>query len=232
MEKQVIILAKSSKHHGHCVGGVEVGTGNWIRLVSEDEETDGALTDQDMISADGSPCGVLDKVTVTCLRENPTDNQPENYLIDRSVPFVKNGVATLEEVLQVPHIRANEWLHNIYANQWPAVEVSEWEAYLNKGYRKYSIVFVEVDNLTLHHVENEKGKKKTKANFEFKNKSGEVRNYKNISITDPDYYETPDGYTIPKAYLIISFPNRPIVDEDSGRTRYYKFIAKIFEPNS
>lgn len=43
MEKKIIILTKSKKHSGYCVAGIDYETGEWIRLVSSDLETEGAL---------------------------------------------------------------------------------------------------------------------------------------------------------------------------------------------
>lgn len=52
MEKRVIILTKSDKNGGYCVAGIDVNTGNFIRLVSEDENSNYALSDNDLIYDD------------------------------------------------------------------------------------------------------------------------------------------------------------------------------------
>ena len=45
---EMVVLTKSAKNGGHCVAGIDVDTGNWVRLVSNDLNTHGALSDQDM----------------------------------------------------------------------------------------------------------------------------------------------------------------------------------------
>ena len=44
MQKDIIILTESDKNHAFCVAGIDIHTGRWVRLVTEDEDTDGALT--------------------------------------------------------------------------------------------------------------------------------------------------------------------------------------------
>lgn len=43
MRKKVILLTKSLKNGGYCVAGIDYYTGQWIRLVSGNQETKGAL---------------------------------------------------------------------------------------------------------------------------------------------------------------------------------------------
>ena len=42
--KKIIILTESSKFKNNCVAGIEKDTGKWIRVVSDVEDTYGALT--------------------------------------------------------------------------------------------------------------------------------------------------------------------------------------------
>ena len=44
MKKEVAILTKSSKYKGYCVAGIDVNTGEWVRFVSDNEQTHGALS--------------------------------------------------------------------------------------------------------------------------------------------------------------------------------------------
>lgn len=44
MKREVAILTKSSKFGGFCVAGVDINTGEWVRFVSNDERTHGALS--------------------------------------------------------------------------------------------------------------------------------------------------------------------------------------------
>ena len=43
--KTLIILTKSSKYHGNCVTGIDTENGKWIRLMTHDEQSQGAVPD-------------------------------------------------------------------------------------------------------------------------------------------------------------------------------------------
>ena len=60
MTKEVAILTKSSKHGGFCVAGVDLDTGEWVRLVSDDVQSHGALSRRDITYEDRSICTPLD----------------------------------------------------------------------------------------------------------------------------------------------------------------------------
>lgn len=74
MRKKVILLTKSLKNGGYCVAGIDYYTGQWIRLVSGNQETKGAL------EKCGVPYKPLDIVIVDNITPMPIQYQPENYL--------------------------------------------------------------------------------------------------------------------------------------------------------
>lgn len=76
MRKKVILLTKSLKNGGYCVAGIDYYTGQWIRLVSGNQETKGAL------EKCGVPYKPLDIVIVDNITPMPIQYQPENYLIE------------------------------------------------------------------------------------------------------------------------------------------------------
>ena len=59
--KEVVILTKSYKNKGYCVAGIDAETGEWIRLVSDDEESHGSLFREHMSYNDGGSarCWIL-----------------------------------------------------------------------------------------------------------------------------------------------------------------------------
>ena len=91
MEKKIIILAKSVKHSGYCVAGIDYETGEWIRLVSKDEETEYAVPQKDLVCTDGKDIEVYDIVVCSILKNCGTEVQPENYLYDENVKWQKVG---------------------------------------------------------------------------------------------------------------------------------------------
>jgi hypothetical protein len=79
---EVVILTKSIKNGGYCVAGIDINTSKWVRLVSSDRDSHGALFEQDIQYRNGMNCEPLDVARVPILRKMPTAYQPENVLID------------------------------------------------------------------------------------------------------------------------------------------------------
>lgn len=88
--KDILILAKSGKHGNFCIAGKEIRTGNWIRPISDNNETNGAITeDQARLTFDGATCApwkckTLRKVRINFSQYAPNDYQPENYQINNT----------------------------------------------------------------------------------------------------------------------------------------------------
>lgn len=211
MTKEVLILTKSTKRGGYCVAGVDARSGEWIRLVSPNAWSHGALTDEHMTCTDGSSCGPLDCVRVQIAHEVPVQHQPENILIDVNQKFEKLDTWTLQNVLRLHP--AENW-ETVYGNTEPFL-TEETIAGIN-----HSLILIHTDWMRIRQWPTDSGKPKTRANFCF---GGQWYNY--IAVTDPEYYEVADGTILNSAYLVVSLPDAPY---DNGR--YYKFIARIFTP--
>lgn len=201
MFKDIVILTKSAKHSNYCVAGIDIKTRRWIRLVSDDVATDGALSNFDIRLSTGELCKPLDLVRVEIDKPVPEGCQTENHLIEKGKKWVKLDELTIADVVKL-HYPSNK--PYIFGNDRP---------YINGiDYMKYSLILAEVDNIKVYN--NEFGRRK--ANFTYKSHF-----YQEISVTDPEYY---DGltYDFKKAYIVVSIPK---TDFDG---KYYKFIAKIF----
>lgn len=48
-----LVLTKSSKYSGYCVAGIDCKSGNWIRLITEDLQSHGAVGAEDLIYKNG-----------------------------------------------------------------------------------------------------------------------------------------------------------------------------------
>lgn len=212
MKKKAAILTKSSKLGGYCVAGVDLNTGEWVRFVSDDALTHGALSSAGITYEDENSCKPLDVVLVDVLRKAPSAYQPENYLVNSRERWKKVGECTLSDVLNTHPEEVHPY---VYGNSGPFVDGKEIN---NIG---YSLTLVKVSSLTINHTNNMyNDKPKTKASFFYNG-----RQYNNISVTDPDYYSVPDGTKLTNAYLVISLPDAPFPEN-----HYYKFVAKIY-PN-
>jgi hypothetical protein len=76
---------------------------------------------------------------------------------------------------------------------------------------------IEVSNFTIHRNAETDTKPKTKASFLYQNTY-----YNNMSVTDPQYYDKPNGFVLRRAALVMSLPDDPFAG------KYYKFAAQIF----
>lgn len=206
----VVVLTKSSKYKGYCVAGIDIDTGKWVRMVSNDSQSHGALSYQDLRYADGTTTDVLDQIQVSILDFKPSATQPENILIDESEYFIKKGTLSLSEVLK---IHPPERHRALLGNYTYYLEPSEIDTV------KHSLVLVKVDSISFNWKITSYGKEKLKINFYYNGKY-----YSNISVTDPDYYQVQNNSTMQSAIIVISLPD----DDWSRENGYYKFVAKIF----
>ena len=209
MTVEIAVLTKSSKHGGYCVAGINPRTGQWIRLVSGDERTHGALQIRDMQYGNGADCQPLDVARVPAIAESPLAYQPENVLADRRYCWEWTGIISINDILKIHPPERHPFL---FGNQKPYITAAEI------GRAGHSLVLVKVKSLYISHTTNPQGKRKTKAGFQYQSDW-----YHNMSVTDPAYYEVPDGTKIEAAALVISLPDVPFQED-----RYYKFIAQIY----
>ena len=99
MKKDIIILTKSDKRAGYCIAGIDVSNGEWIRLVSSNEETENAVPMRDIVCSNGDMVEIYDIVEVDIVKPMPTKVQPENYLYNENTKWVKKGKSSLDEVI-------------------------------------------------------------------------------------------------------------------------------------
>ena len=199
----IVMLTKSSKFGKYCVAGIDLYKREWVRLVSPTGESDGAISDYEMRSADGYIFKPLDVVKVATIKRDPIGCQTENQVLDTRYPWTLLGTMTLSGVL---------YHHPI---ETPNYIFEDTQKYLlEDAVKKYnhSLVFTEVTNLTVY--KNELNKQKCSFTYN-------GYNYYDISVTDPDYY-TYLECKIQKAYIVVSIPH------SAYEGRFYKFVAKIF----
>lgn len=202
---ELAILTKSSKNRGYCVAGIEIKSGEWVRLVSSDADSHGALFDRNMQYKNGGVCQILDVARVPILRSVSGEYQPENVLIDERIPWEKTGRLSVDELLALHPVEDHP---NLLGNTYP---------YITKeriGMVGHSLALVMVNDLVITHPE----ERKTKAEFTYLGIQ-----YRDMAVTDRDYYRVQNNTCIETAILVVSLPDAPISER-----KYYKFIAKIF----
>lgn len=99
MKKIIILMTKSFKRNNYCVAGIDRETGDWIRFVSDDVNSEGAVLCEDVRYIDGTEADVLDIVEVDLIKPVPTPAQSENWLYNRKVKWKKCGTATIQQVI-------------------------------------------------------------------------------------------------------------------------------------
>lgn len=208
---EMIIMTKSSKIGNYCIAGVDINTGEWIRVVSDDEEIRGALTDENITYEDGTQCEILDIVKVPYI-ENVGDRlQPENILLDREYYIEKEDEATLEDVLSLHQVEQHRYL---FGTGYSSIKTD----YLDERNVYDSLALIQVQNLIFNWKRNKKGKLKLRLTFDYND-----RIYTDIPVTDPKFYGVKDGEEYEKAIVVMSLG----VPQEG---RCYKLAAQIF-PN-
>lgn len=203
----MVVLTKSSKYGSNCVAGIDLVNGNWVRLVTEDDASYGAVSDEDLICKDGRNVEVLDVIDAPILGMCNDCVQPENVLLDLNTYIEIKGRMTMDEVLKIHPL---ERKRNILGNDYGYIT----EARVNTV--GYSLIMVEVFDLVISQEENPYGKPKTKARFIY-----QETEYENMSVTDYKFYSIQSGTMYERAILVVS-----IGTPYNGR--YYKFVSAIF----
>lgn len=210
MNKTAVILTKSYKNGGYCVAGIDVNTKGWIRFVSSNMATHGAVTEEMMRYEDGSCCEIGDVVKVRVVEPAPAPHQPENYLIDENYYWKKEDEIDLDGLLNL-HNCENAYYPFIFQDNWSYIQDNALEEV------EQSLVMVKVSNLTINPVHN--GAPVTnKCDFWYRGNW-----YRYMSVTDPDYRNDGPTVCIDEAIVIVSLPDAP------SKGKFYKCVAKIIE---
>jgi len=208
-QRDIMILKKSSKHHEYCVAGIDCATGKFVRLMSNNDDKEGALSGEQMHYENDAEAQILDMARVKTIKNTPTKIQPENVLID------ENG--KWEKIATVPKQEAFKYLNNnveyIFCNNKPHLTKEEAESC------NCSLIFVQVQNVRVYTIDDIHDRKKTKMSFVFNDEE-----YKDIAVTDPDYRDKNEKFV--RANIVFSLPDGDWSEEHG---KYYKFATKIFK---
>lgn len=211
MEKKIIILTKSKKHSGYCVAGIDYETGEWIRLVSSDLETEGAVPWEDLQCSNGETLEVYDIIMCRLLRKCGTIVQPENCLYDETVKWEKVGKSNLDEVIKIHGYDSEEYVFENEDTKLPA----DW---IFSGNPSLCLLKVKDASIWVKTFED----KKISLNFTY-----DDIQYKYMSISQIDllnYYrnKTDDSYPLGTVTVVFS-----LTDKYYWNGKYYKVVAQI-----
>ncbi|OPX85320.1 hypothetical protein [Pelotomaculum sp. PtaB.Bin117] len=219
MYKDIILLTTSKKINNLCIAGVEKENGSWVRIISEDEEIQHAITTNDAMYEDGSMPQIMDIIRIKCKGYKPNYYQPENYVLDDSYYWKKVGTASIRELLRVHPVENNSFL---FYDTDKCIE----RAYFNNLNDKdrYSLTLISPEDICVHVKQWSKHEKK-KVTMSF-NYSG--NRYWYIRLTDTEfeniYLQYQDGnYNYrEKCLLVVS-----LGDVNPKDNKHYKLIAKV-----
>lgn len=211
MEKKIIILTKSKKHSGYCVAGIDYETGEWIRLVSSDSETEGAVPWEDLQYSNGETLEVYDIIMCRLLRKCGTIVQPENCLYDETVKWEKVGKSNLDEVIK---IHGYDSMDYVFENEDTKLS-ADW---IFSGNPSLCLLKVKDASVWVKTFED----KKISLNFTY-----DDIQYKYMSISQIDllnYYRNKIDDSYPLGTVTVVFS---LTDKYYWNGKYYKVVAQI-----
>lgn len=219
MEKEIIILTKSEKYRNYCVAGIDAETGEWVRLVSDDEEIKYALTNKDIEYEDGAEVQILDKVKVKIKDKQECWYHPENYVIDDEEYFEYIEKSDKKDIKK--YVTDNEI---IFFN----TENSLTEEELKNQDDIYSLTVIKADVLIVKIHNKNPNKRRLKANILYNDDW-----YNNIIITDLEFIEKYYDEIKNSESGRKKFKNIKIVlslaEKNPDDDKYYKLVASIIE---
>lgn len=209
LDVEMIVLMASAKYGNYCIAGVDVHSGRWYRLVTDDSESHGALTAQDLIAAGGHKIQPLDQIRVRGTQTRRGRLQTENILVSRERPLEFVRRASVSDVLE---IHRSEQRPHVFLNTHYLL----WDSELSSLHHSLELMVVE-DLLLYIRV----GGYKCKMDFTFDGKR-----YAQFAVTDPDCFDisSAEVLRIPRAMVVFSLAD----DEWSRSNGHYKYVAKIF----
>ncbi len=211
MEKKIIILTKSKKHSGYCVAGIDYETGEWIRLVSSDSETEGAVPWEDLQYSNGETLEVYDIIMCRLLRKCGTIVQPENCLYDETMKWEKVGKSNFDEVIKIHGYDSVDYVFENEDTKLPA----DWRF---SGNPSLCLLKIKDASIWVKTFED----KKISLNFTY-----DDIQYKYMSISQIDllnYYKNKSDNSYPLGTVTVVFS---LTDKYYWNGKYYKVVAQI-----
>ena len=211
MEKKIIILTKSRKHSGYCVAGIDYETGEWIRLVSSDSETEGAVPWEDLQYSNGETLEVYDIIMCRLLRKCGTIVQPENCLYDETMKWEKVGKSNFDEVIKIHGYDSVDYVFENEDTKLPA----DWRF---SGNPSLCLLKIKDASIWVKTFED----KKISLNFTY-----DDIQYKYMSISQIDllnYYKNKSDNSYPLGTVTVVFS---LTDKYYWNGKYYKVVAQI-----
>jgi hypothetical protein len=169
LRKTIVCLANSYKHGGRCIAGIDLDSGQWIRL--HGNSADGALCACEYMLDDGSEPRLLDVIEVELHYALPTESHPEDWQI---APKRWRLVERPANAARLQKLTAGGKTTTIFGDHCD--RIADWE--LKRNPLKSSLMLVCPSEIYWW-VREERGKRKDRALF----KRNDITY--DFSVTDP-----------------------------------------------
>ena len=215
-EKEVVILGMSYKNKKRCVGGIDYHTGEWVRLVSSEENDKDGIPLDYLQNVEGPNhkiynVHVLNVVKVQFKERLHKKIQTENWLInEKQKPIITNHMGS-------------KWLEQFVSNESIFGSVLPYTQNGNKYNKSITLHKVSDVNVCCHQYLDDSGywRNSNKVDFTYQN-----NRHLKWSLTDPVVIEkareNDDGYICcNEAYIVVS------ISEEPYNNKWYKYFASI-----
>jgi hypothetical protein len=224
--RTIVCLANSRKPpSGRCIAGKELNNGQigaWLRPVSDRQGHE--VSEIERRYENGRRAQLLDVIQVPLIQPAPQGHQIENHVLDKRYCWVKQGVATWEQVVAAVDLADNAfWGNSRSTFHGTNDKVSEADVARIGG----SLRLVRVNDLAMR-VRTEEGFENNPSRRRVRGSFTVLGNHFLLSVTDPEmeerYLAQPDGeYAIGDAVVCVS-----MVEVWNGFA--FRVIASIITP--
>lgn len=212
---QIICFANSKKELERCIAGKSTTDKSWIRPVSNSEKHE--VSSKERQYSNGDEPNPLDKISIKLNRYFPYKHQQENYLLDSSFHWIKDGQISWNEIPKWIDEPSKLWFnYNDERNDKVPLSANE----------ESSLYLIHVNELLIEvciFSAEEKTKRKIRGIFYYKNIKY------NLVITDP-YIEkvfcNEGEYCLNDVYMCISLAGAPFAPKNQ-KPHFYKLIASV-----
>lgn len=237
--KTIVVLAKSNKCSGYCVAGRELYLDNgayclgpWVRLVSSDKDSKGAIFDRHFQLTEKESINVLDVVFVAIDGEQIIPGQPDNLLINESNKWTVQGRVPAMDVSTFIDKPMHLWQQDDVESHVVSPLADD------ENYVPQSLYLIKPANLvfTLSHDWNDfyaRFEKKIRVSFSYNDQQ-----YNNLAMTDPKVKrmlgrQHPKAGEKAKVRTLIKGDNYYLCVSLSPRfgtqQLHYKIVATVFD---
>lgn len=184
-ERDIIILANSRKYKGHCIAGKDIKTGEWVRVVPDNE--DHAFSAKELIKLYGDYNGpeLLEVVSIPLSYKIPSNYHPEDEYINPNKLWKKVGTLnSIDHVGILLDREKNDWV-TITSYKFGVTDKIP-NSYFESYSLKNSLQLIKLnpkENRTalIYKYNHEKEYYKPRLCFDYKGNSY------NLAITDPQF---------------------------------------------